>query len=100
MDGIAEEIRALPGVASVPLSTPNSDASTGIVQVIPETGPDTPETKALVRQIRALQPLFEERYGVPIYVTGYTAVAIDVSDRLGRRCCRSASSSSACHWCC
>ena len=83
MDGIAEEIRALPGVASVPLSTPNSDASTGIVQVIPETGPDTPETKALVRQIRALQPLFEERYGVPIYVTGYTAVAIDVSDRLG-----------------
>ena len=42
MDGIADEIRALPGVASVPLSTPNEDASTGIVQVIPENGPDTP----------------------------------------------------------
>ncbi len=83
MDGIADEIRALPGVASVPLATPNVDASTGIVQVIPKTGPDTPETKALVRQIRSLQPVFEERYGVPIYVTGYTAVAIDVSDRLG-----------------
>ena len=83
MDGIADEIRALPGVASVPLSTPNEDASTGIVQVIPEHGPDTPETKALVQDIRALKPVIQERYDVPIAVTGYTAVAIDVSDRLG-----------------
>jgi RND superfamily putative drug exporter len=83
MDGIADEIRALPGVASVPLATPNEDASTGIVQVIPEDGPDTPATKALVREIRALKPVIEERYDVPIAVTGYTAVAIDVSDRLG-----------------
>ena len=83
MDGIADEIRALPGVASVPLSTPNEDASTGIVQVIPENGPDTPETKALVREIRELKPVIQERYDVPIAVTGYTAVAIDVSDRLG-----------------
>ena len=83
MDGIADEIRALPGVASVPLSTPNSDASTGIVQVIPEHGPDAPETKALVREIRALKPVIQERYDVPIAVTGFTAVAIDVSDRLG-----------------
>jgi RND superfamily putative drug exporter len=83
MDGIADRIRELPGVASVPLSTPNEDASTGIVQVVPERGPDTPETKQLVRDIRALQPEFLERYDVPIYVTGYTAVAIDVSDRLG-----------------
>ena len=83
MDGIADEIRALPGVASVPLATPNSDASTGIVQVIPEHGPDTPETKALVRDLRALKPVILDRYDVPIAVTGYTAVAIDVSDRLG-----------------
>ncbi|HZA71810.1 MAG TPA: MMPL family transporter [Propionibacteriaceae bacterium] len=83
MDGIADEIRALPGVASVPLSTPNEDASTGIVQVIPENGPDAPETKALVRDLRALKPVILERYDVPIAVTGFTAVAIDVSDRLG-----------------
>ena len=83
MDGIADEIRELPGVASVPLATPNEDASTGIVQVIPEYGPDTPETKALVRDIRNLKPVIQDRYDVPIAVTGYTAVAIDVSDRLG-----------------
>ncbi len=83
MDGIADRIRELPGVASVPLSTPNEDASTGIVQVVPEFGPDTPQTKQLVRDIRALQPELLDRFDVPIYVTGYTAVAIDVSDRLG-----------------
>ena len=54
-----------------------------MVQVIPETGPDTAETKDLVREIRGLQPIFLARYDVSTYVTGYTAVAIDVSDRLG-----------------
>lgn len=83
MDGIAEELRKLPGVASVPLATPNKAADTGIIQVIPTTGPDSDETKALVREIRGLAPHFSDTYGVPVYVTGFTAVAIDVSDRLG-----------------
>ena len=83
MDGIADELRALPGVASVPLATPNEDASTGIVQVIPVDGPDSQQTKDLVREIRSMKAQIEDEYGVPIYVTGYTAVAIDVSDRLG-----------------
>ena len=84
MDGIADDLRRLPGVASVPLSTPNEDASTGIVQVIPVEGPDSEQTKDLVRAIRAMKPYFAETYDVPVYVTGYTAVGIDVSDRLGR----------------
>ena len=84
MDGIADELRALPGVSSVPLATPNSDASTGIVQVIPVDGPDSEQTKDLVLRIRSMKAQIEAEYGVPIYVTGATAVAIDVSDRLGR----------------
>jgi putative drug exporter of the RND superfamily len=84
MDGIADEIRQLPGVASVPLATPNQNADTGIIQVIPENGPDTQQTKDLVRDIRSRKAHFEDAYDVPVYVTGYTAVAIDVSDRLGR----------------
>jgi RND superfamily putative drug exporter len=83
MDGIADEIRALPGVASVPLATPNADATIGIVQVVPTTGPDDPATKDLVKRIRALEPHFQDKYGVPTAVTGFTAVAIDISDRLG-----------------
>ena len=83
MDGIADDLRALPGVASVPLATPNADASFGIVQVIPTTGPDAQETKDLVLRIRALKDQFAADYDVPVAVTGFTAVAIDVSDRLG-----------------
>ncbi|GAA1429169.1 MMPL family transporter [Microlunatus lacustris] len=83
MDDLADDLRALPGVASVPLATPNEDASAGIVQVIPEGAPDSTETKDLVRTIRDAAPALEARYDVPIAVTGFTAVGIDVSDRLG-----------------
>ncbi|WP_375424534.1 MMPL family transporter [uncultured Friedmanniella sp.] len=83
MDDMAAELRRVPGVASVPLATPNEDADTGIIQVIPTTAPDAPETKDLVRAIRALEPHFADEYGVPTSVTGFTAVAIDISDRLG-----------------
>ncbi len=83
MDGIADRLRALPGVASVPLATPNQDASFGIVQVIPRTGPDAQETKDLVLRIRGMKQELADAYDVPVAVTGYTAVAIDVSNRLG-----------------
>jgi RND superfamily putative drug exporter len=83
MNGIADELRALPGVASVPLATPNADADTGIIQVIPTGGPDSQETKDLVREIRSMKAHFADEYQVPVAVTGFTAVAIDVSDRLG-----------------
>ncbi|HEX8488137.1 MAG TPA: MMPL family transporter [Propionibacteriaceae bacterium] len=84
INGIADEIRDLPGVASVPLATPNQNADTGIVQVIPTSSPDSEETKDLVRELRSLKGHFQEKYDVPVAVTGYTAVAIDVSDRLGQ----------------
>lgn len=84
MDGIADEIRALPGVASVPLATPNEGADTGIIQVIPATPPDSDETKALVLEIRSMKQHFADEYDVPVFVTGFTAVAIDISDQLGK----------------
>jgi RND superfamily putative drug exporter len=83
MDGMADQLRALPGVASVPLATPNQDADTGIIQVIPTGAPDSVATKQLVRDIRALEPHFKQQYGVDTAVTGFTAVGIDISDRLG-----------------
>ena len=83
MNGIADRLRELPGVASVPLATPNAGADTGIVQVIPAGAPDSEATKTLVRDIRRLEPELTTRYDVPVAVTGFTAVGIDVSDRLG-----------------
>ncbi len=83
MDALADEIRVLPGVADVPLATPNMSADTGIIQVVPEGGPASVATENLVHEIRGLRPELQEKYGVEIAVTGFTAVGIDVSAKLG-----------------
>ncbi len=83
MADLKAEIEALPGVASVPLATPNEDATVGIVQVIPEGGPDSVQTADLVRELRSMKPHFLQAYGVDLSVTGITAAQIDVSSRLG-----------------
>jgi RND superfamily putative drug exporter len=83
MDDLADELRALPGVADVPLATPNATADTGIIQVIPESGPDSIATEDLVHEIRSMHQYFLDEYNVDLAVTGFTAVGIDVSERLG-----------------
>ncbi|MBN0039038.1 MMPL family transporter [Cellulosimicrobium cellulans] len=83
MDDLGDEIADLPGVADVPLTTPNLTADTGIVQVVPTGAPDSEETKDLVTEIRAQHDHFLDEYGVDLAVTGFTAVGIDVSAKLG-----------------
>jgi RND superfamily putative drug exporter len=58
------------------------DGATGLVTVIPESGPQEEATNALVGELRALAPDLEALTGAQLAVTGQTAVAIDVSDRL------------------
>lgn len=82
MKKLGAEIADLPGVAAVPLSTPNQNADTGIVQVIPTTAPDDPRTAQLVSELRAKHQHFLDEYGVDLKVTGTTAAQIDVSSRL------------------
>jgi RND superfamily putative drug exporter len=60
------------------------DGTTAIVTVIPESGPQEEATNALVADLRDLAPELEQRTGADLAVTGQTAVAIDVSDRLGK----------------
>ena len=79
MDDLADEIRQLPGVADVPFATPNQGADTGIIQVVPEEGPQSESTAALVNELRAHHDEWLEKYGVSLAVTGFTAVGIDVS---------------------
>lgn len=82
MEKVGAEIAALPGVASVPLSTPNATADTGIVQVVPTTAPDDQKTADLVAELRAKHQHFLDEYGIDLKVTGTTAAQIDVSNRL------------------
>jgi RND superfamily putative drug exporter len=80
---IADEINRMPGVASVPLATPNPKADTGVIQVVPAEAPDSAQTDDLVTAIRGQREHFQTTYAVDTAVTGITAVGIDVSTQLG-----------------
>lgn len=83
MDDLATEVEKVDGVKEVALATPNQTADTGLIQIVPETAPDDPATAQLVRDLRALAVDLEDEYDVDLKVTGFTAVGIDISDRLG-----------------
>ena len=82
LDAVGARIAELDDVAFVGEGLPNETADTAIIQVIPESAPDAPETKDVVERIRELAPEIATDYGTPIAVTGYTAVTIDISNRL------------------
>jgi putative drug exporter of the RND superfamily len=73
------------GLDDVAIAAPTllPDGTTAIVTVIPESGPQEEATNALVAALRELAPDLERETGADLAVTGQTAVAIDVSDRLG-----------------
>ncbi len=81
-DGLKADIEAMPGVQLVPLATPNENADTALIQVIPTTGPDDPATAELVQALRDQHGRWLAEYGIDTSVTGATAVQIDVSQRL------------------
>ncbi|PJJ71299.1 RND superfamily putative drug exporter [Diaminobutyricimonas aerilata] len=82
LETIADRVERLDGVQYVGSGTPNPTLDTAILQVIPETEPDSPATTELVREIRDLAPDIERDLDTPIFVTGTTAVMIDISTRL------------------
>ena len=82
LDAIGARLAEVDGVVYVGDGLPNETVDTAIIQVIPESAPNDPETKQIVQEIRELQPQIEEDFGTPIAVTGYTAVSIDISNRL------------------
>ncbi|MCS3843691.1 efflux RND transporter permease subunit [Microbacterium sp. AK031] len=83
MEDLGDAVAEIDGVKEVALATPNETADTGIVQVIPETAPDDPATSDLVRELRSHHDEWLDEFGIDVKVTGFTAVAIDISDQLG-----------------
>ncbi len=81
-DGLKADIEKMPGVQLVPLATPNENADTALIQVIPTTGPDDPATAELVQRLRDQHDRWLAAWGIDTSVTGATAVQIDVSQRL------------------
>jgi len=84
MDSLGKALGDYDGVQKVALATPNRTADLGLVVIYPTTEKSDPATAALVKEIRADSGGLEKRFGIEdVRVTGQTAVAIDVSARLG-----------------
>ncbi|WP_269087152.1 MMPL family transporter [Kribbella sp. ALI-6-A] len=79
---IADRVKSLPDVAAVSAPQPGTDGRSAVLSVIPKSGPHDPATTNLVRTIRAQAPAIAQSTSAQVSVTGPTAVAIDVSDRL------------------
>jgi RND superfamily putative drug exporter len=79
---IGDRISALDDVAFVSQGFPDEGLDTAIIQVTPESAPDSVKTKDLVENIRAMAGSIEKKFDTPIAVTGATAVGIDISNRL------------------
>ena len=83
IDAIRADVEATEGVEMVAMAVPNPNVDTMLIQVVPTTGPDDPATEQLVQRLRDQAPGWEADYGVRTAITGFTAVAIDVSSQLG-----------------
>lgn len=72
-----EQLKELDFVANVSPAKPNENGDFAIITVTPKKGPNDVTTKELVKNVRALSDN-DTKY----WVTGSTAVNIDISDRL------------------
>ena len=82
LEGIRADLAAIDGVDYVAEGFPSPTLETGLFQVIPTSGPDSQETKALVENLRLAMPEIEERWQTELSITGVTAIGVDVSQRI------------------
>ena len=79
---VVTTVKTLPDVATITPAQFGTDGRTAVVSVIPRSGPHDSATTHLVTTIRAQAPAMAHTDAADVSVTGPTAVAIDVSDRL------------------
>ncbi|MQS13814.1 MMPL family transporter [Streptomyces kaniharaensis] len=82
--GVAARLQTLKGVRTLLPPTVDPASGTALLTVIPQTGPDDADTKALVDEIRGQRSEVKAATGAGIAVTGTTAANIDVSTKLGQ----------------
>ncbi|GAA1513435.1 MMPL family transporter [Nocardioides humi] len=62
--------------------TPTGTGTGAMIQIVPSSGPDEPETLDLLQALRDGQGAIESQTDTVVGVTGLTAITTDVSDRL------------------
>ena len=78
--GARDGIAGLPDVVAVTAPIPNPTGSAALLTVVPASGPSSQATETLVADLR--DQLAGTGGGVQAYVTGSTAVSVDVSESL------------------
>ena len=86
-DGVIERLRTglsdTDGIAAVSPARINATGDTGLITVIPSTGPQAPETADLTRVVReSVIPTAVEGSGATAFVGGRTATNIDLNESL------------------
>lgn len=83
IDSLEQDVRGLDSVEDIQIATPNMGADLGVIVLRPKEGPSAESTKQLVQNLRSRADGWEKEYGISdVTVTGSTAVAIDITDRL------------------
>ncbi|MFJ7999693.1 MMPL family transporter [Streptomyces sp. NPDC096310] len=75
-------LRDIKGATAVSLAGMNTAGTTAVLGLVPDSGPNDDATKDLVADVRGESARISESTGTTIGVSGFTALAIDVSDRL------------------
>ena len=76
---VSQQIAKLPGVAVATPPRPDRAGDAALITVIPASGPDSPATVDLVHAVR---DKINDGPRAKVYVTGQTAISIDVSQKL------------------
>ncbi|GIF20625.1 RND superfamily putative drug exporter [Actinoplanes tereljensis] len=76
---VQQQISSLPGVLVATAPQPDANGTAALITIIPKTGPDDTATVDLVH---ALRDKINDGPNAQVYVTGQTAISIDVSQKL------------------
>src|SRR4051794_27454786 len=76
---VRQQVAALPDVAVASAPQPDPAGTAALITVIPQSGP---EAAATVDLVHAIRDDVADTSGTKVYVTGTTAVSIDVSQKL------------------
>jgi uncharacterized membrane protein YdfJ with MMPL/SSD domain len=78
----AQAFASFPDIADISPPEVNPANNLALIEVIPKTGPNDPRTSNLITLIRNATAGSQQRFGLQTYVTGQTALNVDVSAKL------------------
>ncbi|PFO02333.1 hypothetical protein COJ85_16620 [Bacillus sp. AFS076308] len=82
IEEISTKISHLDNIKSVNPAFPSPSGEVYMISITPKTGPNDVKTKGLVYDIREKTKNIQQKQHIKLYVTGSTAVNIDISQKL------------------